>query len=115
MLDTLIAESARVLCADDYTDAEIEAALGTAWALPRELIVHGTYFVAEVDGNAIACGGWSGAESQPGRQTYGTDSGRVARIRPSLSVRVGREGASVGPSLSAPKRKLGHAGSRRRI
>ena len=97
-LEARIAESARALCADDYTPAQIEAALGTAWGLPVELIRDGTYFVAEVDGKIVACGGWSGADSQPGGQSDQLDPGRVARIR-AVFVRPGWARRGFGRTL----------------
>jgi predicted N-acetyltransferase YhbS len=87
-LELLIAESVRGLSRQDYTDAQIEAALGTAFGLDRELIRDGTYFVAEVDGEIVGCGGWSrrktlfGGDQQPGRQSELLDPVRdSARVR----------------------------------
>jgi GNAT superfamily N-acetyltransferase len=74
-LDALIARSARGLCQDDYTPAQVEAAIGTTWAVDSELIRDGSYFAIE-DGRAIvACGGWSrrrtlfGGDRQAGRES----------------------------------------------
>jgi hypothetical protein len=58
-LKRLIAESARGLCREDYTDAQIEASIGVAWGVDTELVRDGTYFVAEIDGTRVGCGGWS--------------------------------------------------------
>ncbi|REJ85740.1 MAG: GNAT family N-acetyltransferase [Acidobacteria bacterium] len=62
-LQSLIERSARSLCAVDYTDEQIEGALGTAWAVDTQLIEDATYFVIERhEGGAaeiVACGGWS--------------------------------------------------------
>ncbi|MDX2170806.1 MAG: GNAT family N-acetyltransferase [Deltaproteobacteria bacterium] len=87
-LQALIAASARGLAAGDYSAAQIEAALGTAWGVDSELIRDGTYFVVEADGEAIACGGWSrratlfGADAQPGRESALLDPARdAARVR----------------------------------
>jgi GNAT superfamily N-acetyltransferase len=87
-LERLIADSARGLAAGDYSGAQIEAALGTAWGVDSELIRDGTYFVVEADGEAIACGGWSrratlfGADAQPGRESALLDPRRdAARVR----------------------------------
>ena len=71
----VIARSARGLSRQDYTDAQIEAALGTAWGVDTELIRDGTYFAVEVGGAIIACGGWSkrrtlfGSDAQAGRRS----------------------------------------------
>ncbi|MCI0703637.1 MAG: GNAT family N-acetyltransferase [Planctomycetia bacterium] len=87
-IEQLIALSARGLCAPDYTTAQIEAALGSAWGCDSELIRDGTYFVAEVAGELVACGGWSwrrtlfGGDALPGRQSELLDPSRdAARIR----------------------------------
>jgi GNAT superfamily N-acetyltransferase len=59
ILERLIAESARSLCAPDYTPEQIEGALRGAFGVDSELIRDGTYLVAEKDGTIVACGGWS--------------------------------------------------------
>ena len=88
MLERLIAESVRELSSTDYTAAQIEAALGTAFGVDRELIRDGTYFVAEAAGEIVGCGGWSrrqtlfGGDRQPGRQSALLDPARdSARVR----------------------------------
>jgi GNAT superfamily N-acetyltransferase len=78
----------RGLSRSDYTDAQIDAALGNALGVDSQLIRDGTYFVAEVDGALVACGGWSrrmtlfGGDREPGRQPESLDPRRdAARIR----------------------------------
>jgi GNAT superfamily N-acetyltransferase len=79
-LHALIEASVRGLQAGDYTQAEIEGALGTVLGLDTQLIQDGSYFVAETRGEApeaqsilAGCGGWSrrrtlfGADRGPGR------------------------------------------------
>jgi hypothetical protein len=51
--------SARGLSREDYTDAQIEAAVSFVYGVDSELISDGTYFVAEADNELIGCGGWS--------------------------------------------------------
>jgi GNAT superfamily N-acetyltransferase len=87
-LEELIADSARGLSRPDYTDAQVEAALGGAFGVDSELIRDETYFVAEVDGRIVGCGGWSrhatlfGSDAQPGRRSELLDPTRdSARIR----------------------------------
>ncbi|HEV3238981.1 MAG TPA: GNAT family N-acetyltransferase [Casimicrobiaceae bacterium] len=58
-LEALIPLSARALQAATYATAQIEAALGTVFAVDRQLIADGTYFVAARDGAIVGCGGWS--------------------------------------------------------
>lgn len=55
----LIAESARSLGKQDYSDDEIEAALRGAWGLDTQLVNDSTYYLVYVDGELAACGGWS--------------------------------------------------------
>ncbi len=59
LLTGLIATSVRVLQAADYTSAQLEGALLSVYGVDTQLIDDGTYFVAEVDGAIVACGGWS--------------------------------------------------------
>ena len=87
-LEQVIADSARALTRGDYTDAQIEAALGSAWGVDSELIRDGTYFAAESGGEIVACGGWSrrktlfGGDQQPGRESVILDPAvESARVR----------------------------------
>ena len=87
-IESLIALSARGLSRDDYREAQIEAALGTALGVDSQLIRDGTYFVADADGTLVACGGWSwrktlfGSDVEAGRQPESLDPVReAARIR----------------------------------
>ena len=87
-LQQLIAVSARGLNRQDYSAAQIEAALGTAWGVDSELVRDGTYFVAQAAGEMAACGGWSrrktlfGADSRSGRESSLLDPAvDAARIR----------------------------------
>src|SRR5688500_9897547 len=72
-LKELIALSARGLGRQDYSPAQIEAALEAAWGVDTELIRDGTYFVVTAAEEIVACGGWSrrrtlfGGDKQPGR------------------------------------------------
>jgi GNAT superfamily N-acetyltransferase len=94
-LDALIEASVRGLQASDYTQAQIEGALGTVLGLDSQLIRDGTYFLAEaVDGDHVrrlaGCGGWSkrrtlfGADRGPGREPElldpRTDAAKVRAI-----------------------------------
>jgi GNAT superfamily N-acetyltransferase len=73
-LGELIPLSARALQAATYTPAQIEGALGTVFAVDRQLIADGTYFVAERDGAIVGCGGWSRRKT-----LFGGDRGDVPR------------------------------------
>ena len=58
-LNALIEASVRGLQADDYSPAQLDAALGSVFGVDRQLIADQTYFIAERDGALIGCGGWS--------------------------------------------------------
>ena len=66
----LIAESARGLSRDDYTDAQIEAAIATVFGVDTDLIEDETYFVADSSGTLIGCGGWSKRRTLFGGDQY---------------------------------------------
>lgn len=56
----LIAKSARLLCGEDYSETQIESALETGvFGVDSTLIEDGTYFVVEMEGRLVGCGGWS--------------------------------------------------------
>lgn len=87
-LKTLIAESVMTLQADDYSEAQRKAALGTVFGIDTQLIIDHTYFVIEADGKIVACGGWSfrktlyGADALAGREDNRLDPKvDAARIR----------------------------------
>jgi GNAT superfamily N-acetyltransferase len=58
-LRQLIAESARLLSREHYSDTQIETAIITVFGVDTDLIEDGTYFVAEIEGELAGCGGWS--------------------------------------------------------
>lgn len=58
-LEVLIPLSVRSLQAAHYSPAQMEAALGPVFGVDRQLILDGTYFVAEERGQIVGCGGWS--------------------------------------------------------
>jgi GNAT superfamily N-acetyltransferase len=87
-LHALIEASVRGLQAGDYTQAEIEGALGHALGLDTQLVEDGTYFVAEVGGEMVASGGWSyratlfGSDGMSGRGPENLDPMKgAAKIR----------------------------------
>jgi hypothetical protein len=71
-LAELIPMSSRILQAPYYSTAQIEAALGPIFAVDRQLIRDGTYFIIEHNDTIIGCGGWSKRKS-----LYGGDSDRA--------------------------------------
>jgi GNAT superfamily N-acetyltransferase len=58
-LNALIARSARRLSTEDYRPQQIEGALRGAFGVDTQLLADETYFVAEVAGQIVGCGGWS--------------------------------------------------------
>jgi GNAT superfamily N-acetyltransferase len=55
----LIAESARQLSRNEYSDKQIEAAIASIFGVDTDLIHDGTYFVVENEEMMVGCGGWS--------------------------------------------------------
>jgi GNAT superfamily N-acetyltransferase len=87
-LRALIAASVRILQAPDYTESQREGALASVYGVDTQLIADRTYFVAEVEGAIVACGGWSkrktlfGADHCAGREDSLLDpSTDAAKIR----------------------------------
>src|SRR5438132_13022679 len=58
-LEQLIAASVRSLSIGYYSPTQIESALVHVFGIDTQLITDGTYFVAELDGQLVGCGGWS--------------------------------------------------------
>jgi GNAT superfamily N-acetyltransferase len=58
-IERLIVESARGLSREDYSEAQIEEAIRTVFGVDTNLILDGTYFVADNSGTLLGCGGWS--------------------------------------------------------
>lgn len=59
ILEALIERSARVLSRGYYSAAETEAAITHVFGVDSALVGDGSYLVAERDGEAVGCGGWS--------------------------------------------------------
>jgi len=59
-LERLITKSARSINSAFYSKIEIDAALGNAWTVDRQLIIDNTYWIVEnLEGVVVGCGGWS--------------------------------------------------------
>jgi len=87
ILQRLIDASVRGLQADDYSPAQIEAALRKVFGVDSQLIADGTYLVVEnASGQIVGCGGWSKRKT-----LYGGD------------VWVAREDSLLDPSKDAAK------------
>jgi GNAT superfamily N-acetyltransferase len=87
-IEVLIATSARALLAPCYSAEQIEAALGSVFAVDTELLEDGTYFVVLRGATVAGCGGWSrrrtlfGASNRQAHEDTALDPTRdPARIR----------------------------------
>jgi len=69
-LREIIEASVRGLQAQDYSPSQIEGALTSVYGVDTQLIADGTYFVAEVDNQIAACGGWSKRRTLYGGDQY---------------------------------------------
>src|SRR5215204_2744220 len=77
-LERLIAESARGLSREDYSAEQVEAAVASVFGVDTDLILDGTYYVAEAGGAPIGCGGWSKRRTLFGGDRYAErDSGEL--------------------------------------
>jgi GNAT superfamily N-acetyltransferase len=66
----LIADSVRGLAKGIYSDAQIELSIRSVFGVDHQLIQDGTYFVAEVGGRIVGCGGWSRRQTLFGAREY---------------------------------------------
>lgn len=71
-----------------YDSAQVESSLRYVARLDRELIEDGGYFVVEMEGEVVACGGWSrrgrlyaGSGAERGDSRFLDPSRDAARIR----------------------------------
>jgi GNAT superfamily N-acetyltransferase len=88
-LEALIALSARNLGTRYYTPDQIEGALRGAFGVDTQLILDGTYFVAEDAGQIVGCGGWSRRRTLFGSDQAGTrDSGLLDPRREAARIRA---------------------------
>jgi GNAT superfamily N-acetyltransferase len=71
-IEKLIVESARELSRIDYSEKQIEAAIQTVFGVDTDLILDGTYFVAESSDLLIGCGGWSKRRTLFGGDQFGS-------------------------------------------
>ena len=74
-LQELIAESVRALSLPYYSEREIDSALMHVFGVDRQLIHDASYFVAEIEGQIVGCGGWSKR-----RTLFGGDQAESVRV-----------------------------------
>lgn len=88
-IKALIQASVRTIGLEDYTPAQIEQALTSAWGLDTQLIKDGSYWVAERKSDLIACGGWSFRKTLFGNnQEKNRDSERIDPSTGAAKVRA---------------------------
>jgi predicted N-acetyltransferase YhbS len=87
-LKRLLERSVRTLSVGYYTQCQIESALVYVFGVDTQLIADGTYFVAELDGQIVGCGGWSkrrtlygGDQAKSGEDDLLDPATEAARIR----------------------------------
>ena len=78
-LEALIAVSARTLLAPWYSPEQIDAAVGSVFAVDTQLIDDGTYFVATQGPIIVGCGGWSRRKT-----LFGADRGHTSDVESAL-------------------------------
>jgi GNAT superfamily N-acetyltransferase len=87
VLQGLIAESVRGLSKGYYTPGQIESSIKYIFGVDTQLLHDGTYYVAEADGEVVACGGWSkrqtlfGGDQHKGADALLNPQTDAARIR----------------------------------
>lgn len=69
-LTALIRQSVLELSAGDYSGEQLSSALEHLFGVDTRLIEDGTYFVAESEGRAVGCGGWSRRRTLFGGDQY---------------------------------------------
>jgi GNAT superfamily N-acetyltransferase len=85
----LIAESARRLSRADYSAEQIEGAIAAVFGVDTNLIIDGTYFVADSNGELIGCGGWSRRKTLFGGDQYATrDAGYLDPTTEAAKIRA---------------------------
>jgi N-acetylglutamate synthase-like GNAT family acetyltransferase len=93
-IEALIGLSVRALQIQDYSQTQIEGALGTVFGVDSELIADGTYFVLEavVDCGSLAivgCGGWSKRKTLfGGDRASGREDSLLDPLRDSAKIRA---------------------------
>lgn len=88
-IELLIAESARGLSREDYSEQQVESAIRTVFGVDTDLIVDGTYFVAEHSGVLVGCGGWSKRRTLFGGDRFaGRDSGELNPATEAAKIRA---------------------------
>jgi len=89
VLENLIRLSARGLSREDYSDTEIETCIAHVFGVDSELVSDQTYYVAEIEGQGVACGGWSKRKTLFGGDNYqGRESGYLDPLMEAAKIRA---------------------------
>jgi GNAT superfamily N-acetyltransferase len=78
----LVEASVRGLQTNDYSPTQIDASIGSAFGVDRQLIADRTYFVATPSDDPdtlVGCGGWSFRKTLCGSDTMGITHGGIPR------------------------------------
>jgi GNAT superfamily N-acetyltransferase len=93
-IEALIGLSVRALQAQDYSQAQIEGALGTVFGVDSQLIADGTYFVLDAvlergKATIVGCGGWSKRKTLfGGDRASGREDGLLDPLWDSAKIRA---------------------------
>lgn len=86
----LIDASVRGLAKGFYDDEQIERSVATVFGVDTELIDDETYFVAELGGRLVGCGGWSKRRTLYGASLFESsrDSGKLDPAEDAAKIRA---------------------------
>lgn len=76
-IDALMKASIRDIFPRFYDAAQTDASVEYIGSLDRQLIADGTYYVADAEGDVVACGGWSRRAKLYTGSGAGTDDDRL--------------------------------------
>ncbi|CAN5551942.1 GNAT family N-acetyltransferase [soil metagenome] len=85
-LNELIPLATRGLSPPFYTPAQIDRAVAHVFGVDRQLILDSTYFVVEIDGRIVGCGGWSRRKTMFGGDATGFKETADALLDPKIDA-----------------------------
>ena len=94
-LEALITLSARGLSKGYYTQEQIESAIKYIFGIDSQLLEDQTYYLVEVEGNLVGCGGWSKRET-----LFGGDQFKKSKPDPLINPKLTEEVHSIRISIS---------------
>jgi len=85
MIDELILQSSKSINEQYYDKKVVDAAIGTIWTVDQQLILDGTYWLAESQENEIVgCGGWSKRKLLFGNSETMNDTKEPQELNPKI-------------------------------